>query len=52
VSGNKNARRDLHYPAIKLYPIVISTISTYYTDATRSPLPCQGRGKKLANFRK
>jgi len=28
--------------AVKLYTIVISAISTYYTDATKSPLPCEG----------
>jgi hypothetical protein len=33
-------------------PIVISTISTNYPDATQSPLPCEGRGKKLVNSMK
>ena len=28
--------------AVKLYTIVILAISTYYTDATKSPLPCEG----------
>jgi hypothetical protein len=42
VSGNKIAWRRLYYLAVKLYTIVISTISTYYTDATKSPLPPWG----------
>jgi hypothetical protein len=36
VSGNKVARRNLPYLAVKLYPIVISTIFIYYSDATQS----------------
>jgi hypothetical protein len=33
-SGNKNARRNCHYPGVKLYLIVISPISAYYTHGT------------------
>src|SRR5208337_2017526 len=42
VSGRKFPRRRLHYLAVKLYAIIYSTISTYYTDAIKSPLPCEG----------
>jgi hypothetical protein len=47
VLGNKIAWRRLHYLAVKLYTIVISAISTYYTDATKSPLPLGGEGNSL-----
>jgi hypothetical protein len=47
VSGNKIARRNLPYLAVKLYPIVISTISIYYADGTQSLSPARGEGKSL-----
>jgi hypothetical protein len=50
VSGNKIARRNLPYLAVKLYPIVISTISIYYTDATNLS-PLRGEREKACKFR-
>jgi hypothetical protein len=50
LSGNKIARGRLHYLAVKLYTIVISTISTYYIDATKSPLPPRGEREIACKF--
>jgi hypothetical protein len=50
VSGNKIAWRRLHYLAVKLYTIVISAISTYYTDATKFPLPPRGEREIACKF--
>ena len=43
MSGNKIARRSLHHLAVKLLALIILTISTYYTNASKSSLPCEVR---------
>jgi hypothetical protein len=50
VPGKQNCMKKLTILAVKLYTMVISTLSTYYIDATKPPLPCEGEGRVRGGF--